>query len=210
MLNALNISGRFFIFIGMKRVLNIVFLLGCLFAAKAQNESILPVDEHGKMIHYEVVDLKDVARDSLKVRLVAFLEQKGDPLKLKEIKGDTAFVATGKFVISKTVLVMSHPSGEILYQFNAEVREGKYRFWLTDFNFIPYQRDRYGNFVPSTTVGVPLESNPGKLNSGQWTAYQEQTASYAKDFAVKFKKHMASKIALSAPVAEKKVVDKKW
>jgi hypothetical protein len=113
-------------------------------------------------------------------------------------------------VISKTLLVMSHPSGEVLFNFQAEAKNGKYRFWLTDFSFIPYQRDRYGNFVATSTIGVPLENNPGKLNVSQWKEYQSQTAVFAKNFATQFKAFMANETKAVSPVAEKKVVTKSW
>ncbi len=194
----------------MKLILSFAILLSCMINAKAQTENTLPIDDRGKLIYYELVDLKSTPKDSLKLRIVNYFKKKNSGLKFKTIVGDTSFIATGKIIISKTLLVMSHPSGEVLYNFQAEVKDGKYRFWLTDFNFIPYQRDRYSNFVPSTTVGIPLEENPGKLNAGQWKEYLEQTASYAKDFAAKFKVYMASKTPVAAPVAEKKVVKKSW
>jgi len=181
-----------------------------MISVKAQTENKLPVDDRGKLIYYELVDLKSTPKDSLKLRIVNYLKKKNSGLKFKTIVGDTSFIATGKIIISKTLLVMSHPSGEVLYNFQVEVKDGKYRFWLTDFNFIPYQRDRYGNFVPSTNVGIPLEENPGKLNASQWKEYLEQTASYAKDFGAKFKLYMASKTHVAVPVAENKVVKKTW
>ncbi|RZK84776.1 MAG: hypothetical protein EOO98_16520, partial [Pedobacter sp.] len=49
--------------------------------------------------------------------------------------------------------------------------------------FIPYQRDRYGNFVASTTVGIPLESNPGKLNAGEWAAYKAKRPKVKREIA---------------------------
>jgi hypothetical protein len=178
--------------------------------AKAQNEQALPFDDRGKFIYYEVVALKAVHKDSLQQRLSNYFRLKNGPLKLKSVVGDSAYIATGKLVISKTLLVMSHPSGEISYQFQAEVKEGKYRYWLTDFNFVPYQRDRYGNFVASTSIGTPLEETPGKLNAGQWKEYQAQAAEYAKAFAAKLKLHMASTSTTVAPVAKKEVMRKDW
>lgn len=179
--------------------------------AKAQKpaEPVLPVDERGKFIYYEVVDAK-IPKDSLKIRAINYLKKQNKELKYKTAQGDTAFTANGKMIINKTLLVMSHPSGEVLFDFQIEVRDGKYRFWLTDFNFIPYQRDRYGNFVASTSVGTPLENEPGKLNATQWKEYQVQTTKYAKELAAKFKVYMASKAPIVAPPKEKTVVKKEW
>ncbi|MFA6277328.1 MAG: DUF4468 domain-containing protein [Pedobacter sp.] len=194
----------------MKFISSLFLLLYCFVYANAQSESVLSVDEQGKLIYYEVVALKGTAKDSLKIRAINYLKKQNKDIQLKSAQGDTAFIATGKMIINKTLLVMSHPSGEILYRFQVEVKEGKYRFWLSDFSFIPYQRDRYGNFVASTTIGTPLETDPGKLNAGQWKEYHVQTAKYAKDLAVKFKQFMASKNLIAEPLPEKKVISKNW
>jgi len=195
----------------MKFISSFFLLITVAALAKAQKtaENILPVDERGKLIYYEVVDVK-IPKDSLKIRAINYLKKQNKELKYKSTQGDTAFVATGKLVINKTLLVMSHPSGEVLYDFQVEVKDGKYRFWLTDFNFIPYQRDRYGNFVASTSVGIPLEKDPGKLNASQWKEYQVQTTKYAKELATKFKVYMANKTPIVAPPKEKTVVKKEW
>ncbi len=193
----------------MKLIAAFLFLIISSSFCKAQTE-LLPVDEQGKFIYYELVEAKDLLKDQFKERVSSFLKRPVKDLKLKTVQGDTVFVASGKLVINKTVLVMSHPSGEILYHFQAEAKEGKYRFWLTDFNFIPYQRDRYGNFVATTSKGIPLENSPGKLNSSQWKEYQAQTAKYASQLAKEFKNHIASAATLVIPVKEKTIVKKEW
>jgi len=177
--------------------------------AQKQTENILPVDERGRLIYLEMVSTK-VPADSLKIRILNYLKKQNENLKFKSVKGDSVYIATGKLIIDKTLLVMSHPSGEVLYNFQAEVKQGKYRFWLTDFSFIPYQRDRYGNFVASTTVGVPLENSPNKLNPAEWEVYRLQTAKYAKELAAKFKLYMTGKPLVIVQAAEIKVIRKEW
>ena len=176
---------------------------------KAQSE-LLAFDERGKFIYYELVEAKGTIKTQLKERINSFFKNSNSGLKLNSVQGDTVFIASGKFFINKTVLVMSHPSGEILYHFQAEVKGEKYRFWLTDFTFIPYQRDRYGNFVPTITKGIPLESDPGKLNSGQWKEYQIQTSKNSLQFANVFKDFMNGKVPATPPIKEKAIVKKDW
>jgi hypothetical protein len=190
-------------------IFTVMLLIISSWLCKAQNE-LLQVDEQGKFIYYELVEAKGSVKAHLMERAVLFFKKPNIDLKLKSVSGDTVFIGVGKLIINKTLLVMSHPSGEILYHFQAEVKEGKYRFWLTDFNFVPYQRDRYGNFVATTTRGLPLENNPGKLNLAQWKEYQTQTASYALQFAKVFKDHMANTAPPMVPVREKPVVKKDW
>ncbi|MEE1945436.1 DUF4468 domain-containing protein [Pedobacter sp. KR3-3] len=188
-------------------LLTVLFFFSCR-AAIAQSEG-LAINENGKFIYYEVVKQEGTSKDLLKSRLEAYLKKQKN-LKLQSVGTDSTVLAKGKFVINKTLLVVSHPSGEVLYNFNAEVKEGKYRFWLSDFGFIPYQRDRYGNFVATTAKAVPLEENPGKLNEGQWKEYRTQTAQYAQDFATKLKQHMANEKEAEIPVPTQKVVSKSW
>lgn len=193
----------------MKPILPLLFCFAFVLRANAQNEGLLPVDERGKFIYYEVVPLKETPRNLLGERALAYFKKQKD-LKLKQAQGDTTFLGQGKMVIQKTLLVMSHPSGEILYRFETELREGKYRFWLSDFSFIPYQRDRYGNFVATTSIAVPLERVPDKLNKGQWIEYQEQAAKYAKAMAADFKQYMVGASITAMPAKEKTIVKKEW
>lgn len=167
-------------------------------------------DDRGKLIYYEVVIAKDVAKDSLAARAVAFLKRSARSLKLKSAETDSLIHASGKMIINKTALGLSRPSGEVLYNFYAETREGKYRFWLTDFNFIPYQRDRYGNFVPSTIIGTPLENKPGKLNAAEWAGYVKAATREANVLATRFKDAM-NKVIVPPVVKEVPVSPaRKW
>lgn len=163
----------------------------------------------GKYIYYEVVST-GTSEDSLKLRSLDFIAKRKKEIKLKSGKQDSAITASGKIVISKSLAMLSRPSGEITYAFNFEIGAQKYRFWLTDFEFIPCQKDRYGNFVPSTTVGIPLEKEPKKSNADQWEDYRLQAAKYAATFATRFKDHLANKVVAPKAAAEKKVVSKSW
>jgi hypothetical protein len=174
-------------------------------------EKLLSTDDRGKLIYYEVVGLKDVPGDTLKVRVAAFVKKSPRVLKLKSADTDSLVYVAGKLIINKTALVLSRPSGEVLYNFYVETRDGKYRFWLTDFNFVPYQRDRYGNFVPSTTVGIPLEHTPGKLNEPEWAGYIKATTKEVNVLAARFKEAMMKK-AITPPVVKAATVSpsQKW
>ncbi|RZL64691.1 MAG: hypothetical protein EOO93_06985, partial [Pedobacter sp.] len=99
----------------MKFTSSLLSLLFFVLIVNAQTENTLPVDERGKLIYYEVVEVKGLAKDSLKNRAVLYFKKYPFTLKIKKIEGDTSFLAIGKTIVSKTLLVMSHPSGEILY-----------------------------------------------------------------------------------------------
>ncbi|WP_199121359.1 hypothetical protein [Pedobacter sp. ASV28] len=195
----------------MKVSILFLYLLCICSYLKAQDTELLPKDEAGKFIYYEVVKLHDLPLHTLKVRLLDFFAKNKVGLKSTKFQmTDSTFSASGKLIINKTMVVVSHPSGEVNYNFVLETKLDKYRFWLTDFKFIPYQKDRYGNFVPSTTVGVPLENEPAKFNAEQWKEYRSQTALYAASFAEKIKKHLADPVLKTSLPAEKKMVTKVW
>lgn len=169
-----------------------LFLLLIVSGAIAQDKKELrelQKDESGKYIYYEVVPQIPVSADSLAFRAKAFFNLK----KMASFLADsTALEQRGKFVISKTAFVLSHPSGEISYNFRFEIKGERYRFWLTDFLFIPYQRDRYGNFVPSTVKGIPLEKIPGKLNAGEWASYVSDAGRQSAALAAEFKEYLSA------------------
>lgn len=159
----------------------------------------LPFDERGKLIYYEVVDQNNKTKDQLKGIAKAYFQNQIPKIMLSE--QDTLLNGKGKLIINKTAFVLTRPSGEVHYQLYLDFKPGKYRYWLTDFVFIPYQRDRYGNFVPATAIGTPLEQKPGKLNAAEWESYLKATAQEAYLFAEKFKTAMAD-MAITIPAAK--------
>jgi hypothetical protein len=193
----------------MKSLLTSIIFLSATIASFGQDKP-LPVDERGKMIYYEVVVSGKTPADSLLTRARTFLES-DKKFKLSSSTTDTALAATGKMMISKSALGMARPMGAVDYNFYAEVKEGKYRFWLTDFVFIPYSRDRYGNFVPETNIGVPLEREQGKLRVAEWLGYQKITAREAKAIGDRFKNALATRIyAKESPKPKQTISTKKW
>ncbi|WP_316793805.1 DUF4468 domain-containing protein [Pedobacter frigoris] len=194
----------------MKFISGLFFLLMISLLSLGQ-ERPLSYDERGKLIHYEVVEQIGVSKADLSARADRFFKQRAKQIKLKSGSKDTVIQADGKIVINKTALVLNRPSGEVKYNFNVECRDGKYRFWLTDFVFIPYQRDRYGNFVAATTVGTPLENEPGKLNAAEWKGYINNTGKEAGILAAQFKESMANKQEIKPAGKSREIIStKKW
>jgi hypothetical protein len=190
----------------MKYLFFLMMMIGPIANLHAQETPVLPKDETGRYIYYEVVQHAKPT-DSLKAKLKDFLSKNKKEIKFKAAE-DQAVSAQGKIVINKSLAMLSHPSGEIVYQFQFELSAGKYRFWLTDFQFFPYQKDRYGNFVPSTSIGIPLEQSPKKSNEAQWSDYLLQASRYATTFAKRLKNHLAGEPALPVVTKEQKVVKK--
>lgn len=169
--------------------------------ASAKTDGELPLDDRGKYIYYEVVIRKGITKEELIELAKAYFKSNSAP-KVNFLEKDSLYTGKGKFIINKTAFVLTRPSGEVRYQLYLDFKEGKYRFWLTDFSFIPYQRDRYGNFVPATSIGLPLEQKPGKLNAAEWTAYLKATTKEAEEFAAHLKQGMLADTPIIKPAAK--------
>jgi Domain of unknown function (DUF4468) with TBP-like fold len=167
-------------------------------------------NDNGKFIYYQVVDSQLVSKDSLLQRARSFVNLVYKKSMKPESITDSSVLAKGTMVIDKTILVAGHPSGEVSYNFVFEVRQNKYRFWLTDMLFIPYQRDRYGNFVPATTIGVPLERTPGKLGAGAWKDILSSTYNKVEKFGNEFKKYLATSSVEKTKKKAETISTKKW
>ncbi|WP_051189752.1 DUF4468 domain-containing protein [Daejeonella oryzae] len=174
-------------------------------------ENDLLLDERGKYIYYEVVDVPQISKDSLSKRSLYFFKKKNLKLKTSFLQADSLLNGAGKFILNKEALVLSHPKGEMVFTFTCEIKEGKYRYWLTDFKFLPYQRDRYGNFVPLITNYTPLEKDPGKLNALEWKNTIGTTAEQSKKIGESFKKYLAGEYSTSENTNKSKtLIGKDW
>ena len=171
-------------------------------------KSLLSQDEYNKYIYYQVVDRPGVSADSLQ-KNVAYFVQDIYPKSKSAQTTQTGVRIKDKF-LTYTSLV-KHENGEMAYTFSIECKDGKYRYWLTDFVFNPYERNRYGIFVPINGISIPLEDATSKLTKKELDGYFDQTGTFCKQLGDKLKKYMAEGRALpkkDKPV--KKIVTDKW
>lgn len=167
-------------------LLIISFFSITLFAQQKQ----FATDDNGKFIYYKVVDSQKVSKAMIIQRAKNFIAAQKKAIKTVTAT-DSSISAKGTLIIDKTILVVGHPSGEVTYHLTIEARNEKYRFWLTDFEFIPYQRDRYGNFVAVTAIGTPLEKKVDKLTTGQWKDIQATAYAKVEKFGESLKAYLA-------------------
>jgi len=188
-------------------ILGLFCLLSVKFAFCQQD--LLSFDEHNKYIFYQVVDMPGLTADSLHERGLHFLKTAYPKTVIKSAEG-ASVTGSGKFLTYGGVSVMRHEKGEIAYQFNIELKDQKYRFWLTSFVFTPYQRDRYGNFVPETGVDIPLEEITDKLEKKEAEAYLDEAGAFCKQWGDKLKSYMTRAQEEKKEPAARKVVTDKW
>jgi Domain of unknown function (DUF4468) with TBP-like fold len=191
----------------MKRnIIVIIFILLVKFSYAQQQ--LLSFDEHNKYIFYQVNDVPGIAVDSLYARGLIFVKSLTPKIKLKTGVKETDISGEGKFIIYNSTSVLKHESGEIDYVFNMEFKDQKYRFWLTDFSFTPYERDRYNNYVPKVGIEIPLETAASKLDKKEVETHLDETGAFCKQFGERLKIYLQN-----APKKEentKKVVTDKW
>jgi len=140
----------------------LLILAQCTFA----QTQVLPVDERGVHTFLEVSDVAKAPKEISPI-VRKFFKSNSKIIKLRSSKGDTAYYGTGKLVLAKSTSGIGHPSAEVNFNISLELKKGKYRLIFTDYILTPYERDRYANFVPTTTK-YRLEDKPGKLNRMEW------------------------------------------
>lgn len=196
----------------MKNILLVIIFLVTVQFANAQ-KNLLALNEQNKYIYYQVVERPGVLRDSLSGDAVAFIKEYY-PKITSRISTDTSIMLKDKFLTYSVLAFAKHESGEIRFTLTIEYRNFKYRFWLTDFVFVPYERNRYGVYVPVNGIELPLEKASSKIDKKELEGYLDQTGVYCEDLANKLKSYMlqshASKKLLSQPQPVKKVVTKNW
>ena len=189
----------------------VIVALVCLSLVKSVSaqQDLLSFDEHNKYIYYQVVDKSGVSADSLKIRAIAFLKFSFPKNKVKQNDAPDQISGTGKFLVLTGLTLVKHEDGAIAYNFNIECKDQKYRYWLTNFVFTPYQRDRYGNFVPHPGIEIPLEAANEKLDKRDALNYLGQTGTFCKLFGDKLRLFMVNGPKKNSEVI-KKIVTDKW
>lgn len=191
----------------MKAIFLLIFGLGISKVASAQ-KSLLSIDENNKYIYYQVADMPGIKADSLHNNVVLFIKEFYSKERSLQLT-NTGAIVKDKF-LTYTSLV-KHENGEMAYTLNIECKDGKYRFWVTDFVFTPYEKNRYGTFTPVNGVALPLEKAQDKLMKKDVEGYFDQTGAFCKQLGDKLKKYMTEGKAqpkVDKPV--KKIVTDKW
>jgi hypothetical protein len=191
----------------MKKIAVLVISLMIAGMANAQ-KSLLSLDEHNKYIYYQVVDLPGISADSLYKNAVYFI--KSVYPKTKSTQSNNSINIRDKFLTYTSFV--KHENGEMAYTLNIECKDAKYRYWLTDFVFTPYERNRYGVYVPVNGIEIPLENAESKVVKKDLDGYFDQTGAFCKQLGEKLKKEMTEGHTTKKPDQQpvKKIVTDKW
>jgi len=175
-------------------------------------KSLLAIDEHNKYIYYQVVDQPGASADSLDKKALGFIKESVPKGSLK-IDGDTGIILKDKLVAYSVLAFAKHESGEIKFTLTIECKNSKYRYWLTDFTFTPYEKNRYGVFVPANGIEIPLEKSSSHVDKKEQEGYLDQTGAFCKQLGDQLKAYMLINQPVTKKPAQqpvKKVVTDKW
>src|ERR1700761_4056187 len=168
----------------MKKLFLIII---CLFIARiaSAQKGLLSYNEQNKYIYYQVVEQPGLNKDTLQARALYFLKTSYPLNKIEKAETSGNFTGSGKFLITSSLSMVKHIYGEVNYTYFIECKEGKYRYWLTDFVYTPHKTDRYGNSVPEQGMDVPLENGAAKLEKHDFNLCLDETGGYSKQFGEK-------------------------
>lgn len=192
----------------MKKILHIAALLLLTHLAYGQQVK-LALDEHNKYVYYQVVDIPGISADSLYKNGVYFAGEAYPKNKAAQVS-NAGIVIKDKFLTYTSIV--KHENGEMRYTLNIEFKDSKYRYWITDLTFTPYQKDRYGVFVPQNGIDIPLEKASSKVDKKDLDGYIDQTNKFCAQLGEKLKKYMTGERQQKKPAEQpaKKIVTDKW
>jgi hypothetical protein len=196
----------------MKKLAVLIFCLLMSRVVMAQRDS-LAFDDRGKYIYYKVLADKHTADDIYKKSLAFFevlSKDKSFKLTTRDAK-NTAITGAGTILVYKPSLT-KHADGQVAYTLKMEIKDNKYRYWLTDFIYTPYFRDRYNSYVPDKGRNVPLEKSAKLIEEKDLNKFLDQAATYAIHLGEQIKKQIAADgVALKKDTTTKKVIHiNKW
>lgn len=205
-------TGGFYYIAPMKKIPILLFCIALTKLSFAQKDS-LAFDEHGKYIYYKIVNVDKYTADTLYKKSLQFLKNAYDKKTLKLTSEDaknTAITGEGFFVFNKKQSLAKHPDGQISYQLKLEIRDHKYRYWLTNFVYKPYYRDRYNNYVPDNGIDIPLEKSSKKLSEKDLNNYLDECAMFSRQLGDGLKKSILAGPASKKEAPKKVISINKW
>jgi hypothetical protein len=152
-------------------------VLFTLFGYILQQQAPFPVDERGKYTFQEVTEIHGMDQKALFENGKSFLKK----LKVLNSKKNYLSVDNDNFTITNkgSFYVYQHGSvnraidGAVEYDLTLEIKDGRYRYTITNFIFNEYKRNRYGKFEPINGKYMPLETEVSNLNKKGWENHRQ-------------------------------------
>jgi hypothetical protein len=197
----------------MKKII-VVLLIVVLKATSvlAQADSLVR-NEDNKFIYYQVVSQPSSPVDTLYKRALSFFKNAYPKDRLKggkQDKDNATLYASGGVLVSKKSLVAMHEDASVGFNLVIEIKDGKYRYWFTDFVITPYERDRYANYVPVAGKNAALENGPGELSPEDYNGYMKKILANCREIGAILKSYLKNEPAQIKEIKKRAVVPKEW
>lgn len=138
---------------------------------------LFPVDEYGKYTFYEVVEIPGMKQDDLYKNGESFLKKvkvlKSKKKYLNVNKENYTITNKGSFYVYQYGSINKAIAGAVEYDISLEVKDGKYRYTITNFIFNEFQRNRYGKYEPLKGRNTPLEMEVSDINKKGWEKHRQ-------------------------------------
>jgi hypothetical protein len=176
------------------RIILVVFLNTILVVSGMAQEA-MPVDERGIFTYQEVVQLNGYPATLLYNNARDFVKElsvRNDRTKHYRAWPDSLTVYNrGSYGMSNLYTIGKRTDGIVIFDMTVEVKEGRFRYTITNFMYREFERNRYGKFVPANKRDVPLEHPPAGLLKKQWENNLEKTDEKIQELIIDLKENMA-------------------
>ncbi len=154
----------------------IIYFAGIISTAFGQDVQF-PIDGTGNFIFTEVVEVPGLSKEVLYRNGELFLKQVKilNSRKKNLQKNDDDFIISnkGSFYVYRIGSVKKAIDGAVEYSITLEMKDGKYRYTITNFLYNEFKKNRYGKSEPIKGKYLPLELEVSSLNSKQWEKHRE-------------------------------------
>jgi len=168
-----------------------VLLLFISFLSFAQ-KALLVFNEQNRYTYYQVKNAPSAGNDTLTIQAAQFIKKNYPKIISNKATKANNITGTGNVVLFKGNATIGREEGAVCYKLSIDFKDRKYRLIFTDFIFTPYQRNRYGVFVPKSGVEMPLENNNNRLTKIQQSTYLDQIGAYCTAFDKQLAQHLAN------------------
>ena len=192
----------------MKKIILLIAAISTTALSYAQ-KALLSLNEQNQYTYFEV---KQISTTPDIASLANYIKKQITGVQTAE-QGHEAVNVTGKGIalVYKQGLITGQEEGQISYNLSIDFKDRKYRLLLTDFEFTPYQRNRYGVFAPANGIKIPLEKAEGKITTKQLNSYLDKLGAYSAKLSKQLNDYLTNPAAVKVnPAGLKKVDTKNW
>ncbi len=154
----------------------LILLLAITNQGLAQVE-FFPMDEFGKYILTDVVELKGMTKDQLYDNGEKFMKNikvlHSRSKYLRSDKENYQVKNRGSFYVYRLGSIKKGIAGAVEYDITLDFKDDKYKYQITNFRFNEYKKNRYSKYEPIKGKYTPLEMEVSSLNMKEWENQKE-------------------------------------